>query len=618
MPTLTVYPNANPETVSVDGFAYQYLASGMTWAVARAGAGTGATDTSTYSYIMRLQAYSTASRYTYLYRSIFLFDTSALPDIVEITDATFSVRGQAKTDTNAKAPNLNVYSSAPASNTAVVAGDYDSLGETPFCDTPITYAGFSTAAYNNFLLNAAGIAAIISTGVTKLGLRNANYDVANIDPALAANTNFSMSAYYADYTGTTYDPKLVINYALGDNWTQNLSDSISTADSNSNKPTLAKSDTISAADANHQSPNLGKFDNVVVSDNAVKAVRINKADIVATADAIIAKAFGIAKADSVIVSDEIGFTHQYSLNLLDDIQTSDNMNFQLTSPGVNHFFIYNSEHVILTDNLSKAITAPKTDSIVITDQASMERGLFKALNDSVGVADEIQAIRGIFKILSDAISVVDNRIKANGLIKVDAIRAIDFATIVLTGVEGENHFILSLNDDIITADEVSQEISQGDTDPPEWVSDIGIISLTDNADGSMRAIWGRATDPSTPVLYKLYIKKSTPAGLFSEENLLCYIKTDLELDIFTEADGITDLDPDKTYYVGVKALDGEFNETTNENYASAVPTTPVQAIGTSGKGMIYNKASNKKVFFSRQLKKIYQSKKIVRLKGEKQ
>ncbi|MGD0779165.1 MAG: hypothetical protein ABR954_00040 [Dehalococcoidales bacterium] len=211
----TFYPDAHPESTTVDGRAYQYLPSGDTWANIRGGAGNGCEDSVSPSHVVQILAYTTNNVWSLLTRAIYLFDTSALPDGATISAATMSIRGSDKLDNASWAGNLNVYSSNPTSNTALANGDYTTLGTTPFCDTPITYAGYSLTGYNDFALNAAGIAAISKTGITKLGLRNANYDVANTAPTWVNGGYWYLTAYYAE-GGTGYKPKLVVTYTAGE------------------------------------------------------------------------------------------------------------------------------------------------------------------------------------------------------------------------------------------------------------------------------------------------------------------------------------------------------------------------------------------------------------------
>lgn len=142
----------------------------------------------------------------HLFEVFFLFNTTLAGTI---TAAVLSVRGYDKWDTNSFIPNVNIYSSSPASNTAIAAGDFDSFGSTAFA-TAITYAGFSTG-YNDFTFNSTGIAAINKSGISKFGARNASYDVAASAPTWASGGEAAMRIFYSEY-GSGYKPKLVITY----------------------------------------------------------------------------------------------------------------------------------------------------------------------------------------------------------------------------------------------------------------------------------------------------------------------------------------------------------------------------------------------------------------------
>jgi hypothetical protein len=109
---------------------------------------------------------------------------------------------------------VNVYTCAPASETAIAAGDYDSFDSVPQCDTPITYTGWGEAGYNDFALNSNGIASISKTGITKFGIRNANYDVTGTAPTWGSAVQCYLIGYFADQTGTDNDPKLVVTYHI--------------------------------------------------------------------------------------------------------------------------------------------------------------------------------------------------------------------------------------------------------------------------------------------------------------------------------------------------------------------------------------------------------------------
>lgn len=207
----TFYPDANPESTSVDGYVQYYLSTGATWATMHDDTGGTQVNSDGTTFGVFIQAHG-STNWTYLKRSYALFDTSAIPDGVTISSATLSIKGTAKADAEGWAPTLNIYSGVPASDTNLVAADYNKaqFGTTAYCDTAITYAGFNTAAYNDFVLNATGIAAIDKAGITKIGIRNVNYDVADTAPSWVATAYFTLYAATADTAGTASDPKLVV------------------------------------------------------------------------------------------------------------------------------------------------------------------------------------------------------------------------------------------------------------------------------------------------------------------------------------------------------------------------------------------------------------------------
>lgn len=210
MPSLTVYPDPHPESTSVDG-RVAHGGTNLSWATIIAESGNTAVDTESDIWAMHFLAGTTTNLWNELTRGIFLFDTSPLTTDAIITEAILSLWGESKFDNLAASPDINIYLSAPASNTALAAGDFDSLGSTPFA-TAITYANFLTAAYNDFTLNGSGISNISLTGVSKFGSRNANYDVAGSLPPWVSGGTARLRIRYADVAGTTNDPKIVITY----------------------------------------------------------------------------------------------------------------------------------------------------------------------------------------------------------------------------------------------------------------------------------------------------------------------------------------------------------------------------------------------------------------------
>lgn len=203
----TYYPDDDPETNSVDGYVGADI-NKTSWENLIADPGNVVSTAATYGYYIKIKSSTDSAKWIQLYRSVFLFYTAGLPDGCTITAATLSFRGYSKTDELNEDPDINVYSSAPASNTNLVEGDFDSLGDIPF-STAIAYHTWDEAGWNDFALNAAGIAAISKTGVSKFGLRNASYDVSGSRPSWSSDDYSRIYAYFAD---GPYKPKLIVTY----------------------------------------------------------------------------------------------------------------------------------------------------------------------------------------------------------------------------------------------------------------------------------------------------------------------------------------------------------------------------------------------------------------------
>jgi len=211
MSTLTVYPDANPESTSFDGRVL-YGLDNSTWNdLVVAASGNGATDTDTIAHGFSFTSGTNSNTWYQIGRGWFLFDTSALGSTANISAATLSLYGASQNDLLSAAPDINIYSATTASNTAASNSDYGGCGATALCDTAVTYAGWNMSGYNNFALNASGKANISKNGISKFSSRNANYDLANSPPPwLSGNKISNCYCHHAD--GTTGDPKLVITY----------------------------------------------------------------------------------------------------------------------------------------------------------------------------------------------------------------------------------------------------------------------------------------------------------------------------------------------------------------------------------------------------------------------
>jgi hypothetical protein len=206
MPTLTFNPDGDPETTSVDGSVRRTTAGNFS--TIRTSAGNTATDDGASNQAPVLEATTNSDEYGRMDRGVFLFDTSSLPDGAEIISATFELYVSAKTD-GFSGGAISLVTTTPASNTALVAADYN-IANWSFTKqaTDLTIASITTSAYNTWTLNANGLASISKTGITKFGLVTA-YDADNSAPTWS-------SAAIADLTWNTANgtnkPKLNVTF----------------------------------------------------------------------------------------------------------------------------------------------------------------------------------------------------------------------------------------------------------------------------------------------------------------------------------------------------------------------------------------------------------------------
>jgi len=228
--TGTFYPDPDPESSTVDGVVKHVDAGGLAWATLVGAAGTAATDDDATPYLGYRPDSGNDPNWDFIFRFICLFDTSGIGADPNISAATLSIWGRGVDDVTDNSPALNVYSSNPALNTALAAGDYDSLGTTIFSDTAIALGSWSNGSYNVFTLNGDGRTAIDKEGITKLGLRESVYDAGSGTPTWIETSGNSENFHFyaAEQTGTDNDPKLIVTFNTV--YSITVSDTISLAD----------------------------------------------------------------------------------------------------------------------------------------------------------------------------------------------------------------------------------------------------------------------------------------------------------------------------------------------------------------------------------------------------
>jgi len=206
-----LYPDAGSGATTVDGRVENSPGGNVSWATIIAGAGTTAEVVSTHNASVGWQDGTVSNTFSSLWRGISTYNTAALGTGAVISTATLSFFGSGQSNDGSN-PNFNVYGATPASNNALVAADFTQVGSTAF-STAINVTAWSTSGYNDFLLNANGLANINKSGISRFGERNANYDVAAVAPSWSTSGNLIFIEHWnADQTGTANDPKLVVTF----------------------------------------------------------------------------------------------------------------------------------------------------------------------------------------------------------------------------------------------------------------------------------------------------------------------------------------------------------------------------------------------------------------------
>ncbi|MBI3074742.1 MAG: fibronectin type III domain-containing protein [Parcubacteria group bacterium] len=209
--TTTVYPDPDPETNTVDGRIFN-AACDCAWATIRSGAGTGSVDTNTNEDAARIVSGVNTNQWATQVRSIYGFLTSNIPDTDVISSATFSLVGSSVESNFSQS--VVVDRNIPASATALAASDFN-IGNWDAVEQAtgrITIASWSISGYNDFTLNGTGIGNVNKAGVSWFGIRLSG-DFDNSEPTWVGSTAGGVNNHYADQTGTTQDPKLVVEHS---------------------------------------------------------------------------------------------------------------------------------------------------------------------------------------------------------------------------------------------------------------------------------------------------------------------------------------------------------------------------------------------------------------------
>lgn len=212
--TAVFYPDAFPTTTSVDGHLWKDPEADVSWADLVNADYTWVfpwpNDSQTYFLVG--WASRPANLYDFIYRSAALFNTAALPDNACIISAVLSLYCNYKLDVQSTGVlDVNIFGLTTFSNTVLTDSDWANYGADPFSTTK-TYAQIVLDAYNDFTLNAAGLAAISKTGVTKFGIADATHDIGGAAPGWVSGDNIAV--YFNSADAASNKPKLTVTYEL--------------------------------------------------------------------------------------------------------------------------------------------------------------------------------------------------------------------------------------------------------------------------------------------------------------------------------------------------------------------------------------------------------------------
>lgn len=365
--TSTFYPDPHTESTSVDGYAG--ATGSQTWASIRGAAGNEASDAGNADCCVILRSSSTTNEWDLERRLITLFDTSAIDDTDTITAATYSlyILNSPVAFADVYVDSASLVTSAPASNTQVVSGDYDSLGATKQAsDVTLASIGLLAVAggYADWTLNGTGLGNISKTAVTKFGLRLTS-DCDNVEPTWAAGDQRSQfSQAMAEATGTTTDPKLVVTHSGSTAYTQDLDETITLVETQIKQTGKAIPETVTLVD---------------------------------TITRAISKAF----ADVVTLVDDASTSFVFTRAFTDEITLSDTLT-RTAGKLV-------TDVVTLVDTATRTVTKALTDVVTLVVDIANEVTVVRIFNETITIVDNVA--KKATKVLSEVITVVDTLAK---------------------------------------------------------------------------------------------------------------------------------------------------------------------------------------------------------------
>ena len=177
--------------------------------------GNAVADSPAHMAVAIIGEWPVTDRWENIARSIENYDTGGIDAGDSVTAITMSMYGKTKQN-DAGDLSLNIYISNSASNTTIVAGDFNSFGTTAQSDGSIAQGSWSTSGYNDWVFNATGLSGFIKAGIYKCGTRDSIYDAPNNEPTWVGGAPQSNMTGWASQEAESDErrPRLVITHGV--------------------------------------------------------------------------------------------------------------------------------------------------------------------------------------------------------------------------------------------------------------------------------------------------------------------------------------------------------------------------------------------------------------------
>lgn len=208
----TVYSDADPETDTFDSELWYLNAAGVTWASARTANGTATDDDKSTVSGIQWKIDDESGKVQTLYRAKHGFNNPQIDAGDDIDSVIVSFYGTAGADPHNDDFEVALTNDGShGSDTAATNSDFENVGNTEYASR-IAYDSFSQSGYNDFTLNAAGLAAFNKNSENWYSVIEGKYDLDNTSPTLDGSVDWTYLRWYGADNGSN-KPKMVITHS---------------------------------------------------------------------------------------------------------------------------------------------------------------------------------------------------------------------------------------------------------------------------------------------------------------------------------------------------------------------------------------------------------------------